>query len=376
MADLSANTRPSADEFLQIIRKQQRGKLKIYLGASPGVGKTYQMLVEGNRLASRGVDVVVGYVEPHERPDTTAQIKNLEVIPPVITEYHGIKLAEMDLPAILARKPTVVLVDELAHTNAPGVKNRKRYEDVQDLLATGINVISTINIQHLESLYNIVEQNTGVRVKERIPDEIVAGADQVVNLDLSAEDLLDRLQAGKIYPLERVQRAMANFFTEKNLVRLRELTLTEVARFLDSRQRAESEQELHQPALGLVAVAISSRGPDPGALLRKTARLAAQLNAPWFAVYVRTPSEAPAKIDSALQRRVTDTLETAQKMGGTVIVLKNEDVAAALESFAREYGLTHLVLGRPGGSRKWWRIRPPLHDKLIVDLKDVDIVIA
>jgi two-component system sensor histidine kinase KdpD len=376
MADLAANTRPSADEFLQIIRKQQQGKLKIYLGASPGVGKTYQMLVEGNRLASRGVDVVVGYVEPHERPDTTAQIKNLEVIPPVITEYHGIKLAEMDLPAILTRKPTVVLVDELAHTNAPGVKNRKRYEDVQDLLAAGINVISTINIQHLESLYNIVEQNTGVRVKERIPDEIVAGADQVVNLDLSAEDLLDRLQAGKIYPVERVQRAMANFFTEKNLVRLRELTLTEVARFLDSKQRAQSEQELHQPALGLVAVAISSRGPDPGALLRKTARLAAQLNAPWFAVYVRTPSEAPAKIDSELQRRVTDTLETAQKMGGTVIVLKNEDVAAALESFAREYGLTHLVLGRPGGSRKWWRIRPPLHDKLIVELKDVDIIIA
>jgi two-component system sensor histidine kinase KdpD len=376
MADLGAVTRPSADEFLQIIRKQQLGKLKIYLGASPGVGKTYQMLVEGNRLRSRGVDVVVGYVEPHERPETTAQIKDLEVIPSIITEYHGIKLAEMDLPAILARKPTVVLVDELAHTNAPGVKNRKRYEDVQDLLAAGINVISTINIQHLESLYNIVEQNTGVRVKERIPDEIVAGADQVVNLDLSAEDLLDRLQAGKIYPLDRVQRAMSNFFTEKNLVRLRELTLTEVARFLDSKQRAEAEQELHQPALGLVAVAISSRGPDPGALLRKTARLAAQLNAPWFAVYVRTPSEAPTKIDSELQRRVIDTLETAQKMGGTVIELKNEDVGAALESFAREYGLTHLVLGRPGGSRKWWRIRPPLHDKLIVDLKDVDIVIA
>jgi len=376
MPEVPANTRPSADEFLQIIRRQQLGKLKIYLGASPGVGKTYQMLVEGNRLRSRGVDVVVGYVEPHERPDTTAQIKELEVIPPVITEYHGIKLAEMDLNGILARKPTVALVDELAHTNAPGVKNRKRYEDVQDLLNAGINVISTVNIQHLESLYNIVETNTGVRVKERIPDEIVAGADQVVNLDLSAEDLLDRLQAGKIYPLERVQRAMANFFTQKNLVRLRELTLTEVARFLDSKQRGEAEQDAHQPALGLVAVAISSRGPDPGALLRKTARLAAQLNAPWFAVYVRTPSEAPAKIDSEVQRRVTDTLEIAQKMGGTVIVLKNEDVAAALESFAREYGLTHLVIGRPGAPRKWWRLRPALHDKLILDLKDVDIIIA
>jgi two-component system sensor histidine kinase KdpD len=376
MPDVSATTRPSADEFLQIIRKQKRGNLKIYLGASPGVGKTYQMLVEGNRLLSRGVDVVVGYVEPHERPETTAQIKELEVIPPRVSEYHGIKLTEMDLDAVLARKPTVALVDELAHTNAPGVKNKKRYEDVQDLLAAGINVISTVNIQHLESLYNIVETNTGVRVKERIPDEVVAGADQVVNLDLSAEDLLDRLQAGKIYPLERVQRAMSGFFTEKNLVRLRELTLTEVARYLDSKQRGESEQEVHQPALGLVAVAISSRGPDPGALLRKTARLAAQLNAPWFAVYVRTPKEAPAKIDSAVQRRVTDTLEIAQKMGGTVIVLKNEDVAAALESFAREYGLTHLVLGRPGTHRKWWRLRPPLHDRLIIELKDVDIIIG
>jgi two-component system sensor histidine kinase KdpD len=375
MPDVSATTRPSADEFLQIIRKQQHGKLKIYLGASPGVGKTYQMLVEGNRLKSRGVDVVIGYVEPHERPDTTAQIKELEIIPPRTIEYHGIELTEMDIDAVLARKPTVALVDELAHTNAPGVKNRKRYEDVQDLLAAGINVISTVNIQHLESLYNIVEQNTGVRVKERIPDEVVASADQVVNLDLPAEDLLERLQAGKIYPIERVQRAMANFFTEKNLVRLRELTLTEVAHYLDRKQRG-TDQEVHQPALGLVAVAISSQGPDPGALLRKTARMAAQLNAPWFAVYVRTPSEAPAKIDSEVQRRVTDTLEIAQKMGGTVIVLKNEDVAAALESFAREYGLTHLVLGRPGSARKWWRLRPPLHDRLIVDLRDVDIIIA
>jgi len=376
MADAPAFSKPSADEFLQIIRKQQRGKLKIYLGASPGVGKTYQMLVEGNRLLSRGVDVVIGYVEPHERPDTTDQIKDLEVIPARVSEYHGIKLTEMDIDAVLARKPTVALVDELAHTNAPGSKNRKRYEDVQDLQAAGINVISTINIQHLESLYNIVETNTGVRVKERIPDEIVGSADQVVNLDLPAEDLLERLQAGKIYPIDRVQRAMANFFTEKNLVRLRELTLTEVAHYLDRKQRGDSEQEVHQPALGLVAVAISSRGPDPGALLRKTARLASQLNAPWFVVYVRTPSEAPAKIDSELQRRVTDTLEIAQKMGGTVIVLKNEDVATALESFAREYGLTHLVLGRPGGPRKWWRLGPPLHDRLIADLKDVDIVIV
>src|SRR5580704_1049806 len=208
----NTNLKPSPDDFLTIIRRQQAGKLKIYLGPCPGVGKTYEMLIEGNRLKKRGVDVVVGYVEPHERPETTAQIGDLEVVPPRTIKYRDVALREMDLDAILVRKPTVALVDELAHTNAPGSKNRKRYEDIQDLLAAGINVISTVNIQHLESLYNIVETNTGVRVKERIPDEVVASADQVVNLDLSAEDLLDRLQAGKIYPLERVQRAMANFF--------------------------------------------------------------------------------------------------------------------------------------------------------------------
>jgi len=377
MSAESVASKPSADDFLQIIRRQQQGKLKVYLGASPGVGKTFQMLVEGNRLRSRGVDVVIGYVEPHDRPETTAQIKDLEAITPRCVQYHGITLKEMDVSAVIARHPTVALVDELAHTNAPGSKNRKRYEDVQDLLAAGINVISTVNIQHLESLYNIVEQSTSVRVKERVPDEVVASADQVVNIDLPAEDLLERLQAGKIYPQERVQRAMANFFTQKNLSRLREMTLSETANFLDRKQRQSAGDDApQQPALGLVAVAISSHGPDPGALLRKTARLAAQLNAPWFAVYVRTPQESPTNIDAAVQRGVTETLEIAQKMGGTVIVLKNEDVAQALISFVREYGITHLILGRPGRKQLWRRFAPSLHETLIDELQGVDIVIA
>ena len=198
-SDPAIPNRPSADDFLNIIRKQQLGKLKIYIGACPGVGKTWQMLVERQPFLKclRGVDVVIGYVEPHARPDTTAQIRDLEIVPPREVQYHGIALKEMDIDAVLARKPTIVLVDELAHTNAPGLKNRKRYEDVEDLLRAGINVISTVNIQHLESLYNIVEQITGVRVKERVPDEIIANADQVVNIDLPAEDLQERLQAGK-----------------------------------------------------------------------------------------------------------------------------------------------------------------------------------
>jgi len=368
--------RPSADDFLQIIRKQQLGKLKIYIGACPGVGKTFQMLTEGNRLKARGVDVVIGYVEPHARPDTTAQIKDLEIVTPIEVQYHGIVLTEMNLDAVLARKPTLVLVDELAHTNAPGMKNRKRYEDVEDLLNAGINVISTVNIQHLESLYNIVEEITGVRVKERVPDEVIASADQVVNIDLPAEDLQDRLQAGKIYPKERVESALAHFFTEKNLTRLREMTLSETANYLDRRQRHDTQDQTTAGSVGQVMVAISSLGPDPGGLLRKTARLATDLNANWYAVYVRTPKESPTLIAAEVQRRVNDTLEIAQKMGGIVIILKNQEVAAALVSFVKEYGITHLIVGRPRYKKFNNPFKARFLDQLISQLSGVDIIVA
>ena len=368
--------RPTADDFLAIIRQQQLGKLKIYLGPCPGVGKTYSMLIEGNRLKKRGVDVVIGYVEPHERAETTAQIGDLEVIPPRLSSYHGITLSEMDVDAVIARKPTVALVDELAHTNAPDSKNHKRYEDVEDLLRAGISVITTVNIQHFESHYNIVEDATGVRVKERVPDEVIAKADQIVNIDLPAEDLQERLNAGKIYPKERIQAALAHFFTSNNLTRLREMTLTETANFLDRRQRETSEHEPKLSAAGQVMVAISSKGPDPGRLLRKTARLAAQLNAQWYAVYVRTPKESAIRIDAEAQRRVNDTLEMAQKMGGLVISLKHENVANALLSFAHEYGITHIVLGRPGKKKPWQWFKRSLHEILLEDLADVDLVIV
>ena len=376
MDDEAAITRPSADDFLTIIRRQQLGKLKVYLGACPGVGKTYAMLREGHRLKERGVDVVIGYVEPHERPETIAQIGDLEVVPPRVTTYHGITLREMDVDAVIARKPTVALVDELAHTNAPDSPNRKRYEDVQDLLHAGINVITTVNIQHFESLYNVVEEATGVRVKERVPDEIVAEADQIVNIDLPAEDLQERLQAGKIYPEERIQAAMANFFTQKNLTRLREMTLAETANFLDRQQRETGESEKRVSAIGQVMVAISSLGPDPGRLLRKTARLAAQLNAQWYAVYVRTPKESAVRIDAAAQRHVADILETAQKMGGLVISLKHENVATALIAFAREYGITHIVLGRPGRRKLLRWFEPTLYERILKELPEVDLVVA
>ncbi len=243
-------------------------------------------------------------------------------------------------------------------------------------MRAGINVITTVNIQHFESLYNFVEEATGVRVKERVPDEIIAQADQIVNIDLPAEDLEERLRAGKIYPQERINAALANFFTQKNLTRLREMTLAETANFLGRQQRSTDESDKSVSALGQVMVAISSLGPYPGRLLRKTARLAAQLNAQWYAVYVRTPEESAVRIDATAQRHIADTLETAQKMGGLVISLKHENVAKALIAFAREYGITHVVLGRPGRRHLWQRFQPTLHERILEELPDVDLVVV
>src|SRR5438270_8830698 len=220
---MSADHRPSPEHFLTLIRQQQRGRLKVYLGFAAGVGKTYEMLQEAHRLKNQGVDVVVGLVETHGRAETAALLEGLEQVPRRLIEHRGVVLEEMDLDAVLARRPTVALVDELAHTNAPGSRYPKRYQDVDELLRAGVHVISTMNIQHLEGLYDMIERFTGVKVKERVPDYVLAQADQVVNVDLSAEDLQERLRAGKVYPAERAERALENFFTEQNLSQLREL---------------------------------------------------------------------------------------------------------------------------------------------------------
>jgi two-component system sensor histidine kinase KdpD len=368
--------RQSPEDFLHLIQRQARGKLKVYLGSSAGVGKTYSMLVEGNRLKHRGVDVVIGYVEPHERPETTAQIGQLEIVPSRVTPYHGIEIREMNLDAVLERNPTVVLVDEFAHTNSPGSKNQKRYEDVLEILDAGISVITTLNVQHLESLYNVIEVATGIKVKERIPDSVVAQADQIINIDLPAEDLIERLKAGKIYAPDRAERAMGNFFTESNLTRLREITFSEVANFLDRRQRLLKPGDNKPSSMAKVMVAISSRGPHPETLLRKTARLASQLNAQWYAVYVRTNKEAPDRVLAETHRRLTDTLEIAQKMGGTVLILKSNDIVTALQSFASDYGITQLVMGKSRARSGWKRFSPSLIDRLSAGLPNVDVILS
>ena len=367
--------RPSPEQFLTLIRQQQRGLLKVYLGFAAGVGKTYEMLQEAHRLKRQGVDVVVGFVETHSRAETAALLEGLEQVPRRRIEYRGVVLEEMDLDAVLARHPTVALVDELAHTNAPGSRNAKRYQDVEELLRAGINVITTLNIQHLESLYDLVEQATGVKVKERIPDYVLGMADQLVNVDLSAEDLRERLLAGKVYPAERVERALANFFTQENLTRLRELALGEIAHLLDKRRRGERESN-GSGGLERVMVCLSSRSPNPAALLRKGARLASRLNAPWYAVYIQTPSERLDRMDAATERQISNTQILAHQLGAVPWKVQGSDVVSTIEAFVKEYGITHIVMGR--SQRPWYRrwFGQSVLDRLLRTIPGVDVVVV
>jgi two-component system sensor histidine kinase KdpD len=342
-----------AGTFLRLIRRSGRGRLKIYLGYGAGVGKTYQMLLEGHRLRDEGIDVVAGFVETHGRRETAALVEGLEVVPRRLQEYRGVQLEEMDLDAVLGRKPQVALVDELAHTNVPGSRNGKRYEDVLDLIDAGIHVISTVNIQHLESLYDTVEQAVHVKIRERIPDTVLAEADQIVNVDLATEDLRKRLAEGKIYPPERIGTALGNFFTESNLENLRELALRELASHIDLRRRETAEPDA-AASPDQVMVALSSRGPNSEKLLRHASRLAGRLNRNWYAVYVQTPSEAPTVIDSHTQRILSGTLTLAKQLGAMVFTYKGEDIVETLLRFAKEYRVGTIVVGSPT-RRGWWR---------------------
>ena len=343
-----------ADAFLSMIRRAQRGRLKVYLGYCAGVGKTYQMLQEGHRLKQEGIDVVIGLLETHGRVDIAKLAEGLETIPRRRQEYRGIAVEEMDVDAVLARKPQVVLIDELAHTNAPGSRNLKRYEDVQDILAAGIHVVTTMNVQHLESLYNIVEKAVGVKVRERLPDSVLAEADQIVDVDLTTEDLRKRLEEGKIYPRERIEAALTNFFRPSNLEKLRELTLRELASQIDLRRRETPEEE-SDATPDQVMVCLSSRGPNTEKLLRYASRLAGKLNRNWYAVYVQTQSEAATAIDARTQRFLSDALTLAKQLGAMVFTYKGEDVADTILRFAKEYRAGHIVIGRPTPKPFWKR---------------------
>jgi two-component system sensor histidine kinase KdpD len=346
---------PTPESFLRLIHRSRRGRLKVYLGYGPGVGKTYQLLLEGQRLKQQGVDVVAGFVETHGRAETASLLLGLPELPRRTVTYRGVQLAEMDLPAILDRRPEVVLIDELAHTNVPGSGNAKRYQDVQDVLAAGIHVITTVNVQHLESLYDTVERLIGVRVKERVPDWVLAEADEIVNVDLTTDDLQRRLIEGRVYTPERADQALAHFFRKGNLEQLRELALREAASMIERKGRGLPTAERVQ-APDQIAVCLSAGSPDAPALLRYASRLAGRLNRNWYALYVRTPDEDPAEVAPAARDALSDALALAGQLGAMVFTFKGDDVADTILRFAREYRLGHVVVGRPTPRPLWRRI--------------------
>ena len=347
-----------AQDFLDLLERAKRGRLKIYLGFAAGVGKTVRMLKEAHALQSRGVDVVLAYIETHGRAETAELIEGLEVIPRKQFEYRGITVEEMDLDVVLARRPEIAIVDEVAHTNVPLCRNRKRYQDILEIINAGINVICAFNIQHLESLNDLIERVTGVVVRETIPDTFVKEGDQVVTVDLSVEDLMERLKGGKIYSAEKIPWAMEHFFKIANLSTLRELSLLEVAESLERGQPATAEElggagKPPSKARGRVMVCMASGSPRANILLRKGSRMAGRLNTHWFVVYVETPGEAPIKIDAETQRHLLENIQKARELGSEVIRLKASDPVPALLDFARSHGVGHIIIGR--SQQPWWR---------------------
>jgi two-component system sensor histidine kinase KdpD len=351
-----ANEGRRPEDFLELLKRATRGRLKVYIGFAAGVGKTYRMLEEAHALKKRDVDVVLGFIETHGRAETAALMDGLEYVPRRKVEYRGLVLEETDVDGIIARRPQVVVVDEVAHTNAPDSRNRKRYQDVLDILEAGINVICAFNVQHLESLKEVVQRATDVVIRETVPDSFLKQADQIVNLDLATEDLLERLRAGKIYGKHKVESALAHFFTEENLAALRELALREVAESLDRTspvQVAAGDGRRTGSATGRLMVCISSFSPRAATLLRRGSRMAGRLNTDWYVVYVETPGEAPHRIDAQAQRHLLANIEKAQELGAIVVRLQSTDPVAALLQYARSHGVGHIIIGR--SHRPWWR---------------------
>jgi len=350
--------RPSADALLERIKETERARLRIYIGAAPGVGKTYEMLQEAHALRTRGLDVVIGFVETYGRRDTEAQLRDLEVLPRRTIDYRGVTLEEMDVDAVIKRYPQVCVVDELAHTNVPGSRNDKRYQDVLEILEAGIHVMTAVNIQHLETLNDAVARATSVRVRETVPDTFLDRADEVINVDVTVEELRNRLREGKIYRPEKVERALTNFFRKGNLSTLRELALRAVADKVSEKAASYRVREGLEPALipERVMVCMSSNALAPR-VIRTGARIAGRLGARWYAVYVETPREKPGRINPNDADALMENIRLAENLGATVVRVKAERPADGLIAFAQREGVTHVIFGQSARTR-WellWR---------------------
>jgi two-component system, OmpR family, sensor histidine kinase KdpD len=367
----------------------ERGRYKIFLGMAAGVGKTYRMLQEGQAEAEAGRDVVVGLVETHSRADTAALVEGLEVLPRRRVPYRGTELEEMDLPAILGRSPELVLIDELAHSNAPGVEHAKRYEDIVDVLAAGIDVFSTVNIQHLESLNDRVAELTGTRVRETVPDSVIAVADEIVLVDLTPEALIARLQAGKVYPRERVEAALNHFFRIENLSALREVALREVAEEVETKRRVspfapereslgtrEDRPQAPPPSAQAIQerlLALVTPDPESQRVVRRAARSAQRLDGELDLLYVRHPGREP----NAREREQLEALRRlASMLGAHLLLEEGDDVAQIAARVARERGTTYVLMGIPRERRGLRRLGEPLHDRLLKLLPGVDLRIV
>ena len=366
-----------SDVLLARLKERDRARLRIYIGAAPGVGKTYSMLTDGHALRVRGLDVVVGFVETYSRADTDAQLKDLEVVPRRNVEYRGVTMEEMDVDAIIARKPQVAIVDELAHTNVPASKHEKRYEDVVDLLDVGIHVMTAVNIQHLETLNDAVARVTGVRVRETVPDTLLDRADEVINVDVTVEELRNRLRQGKIYRPEKVEQALGNFFRKGNLHTLRELALRAVADEVGEKAASYRAREGLEPALipERVMVCMSSNAIAPR-VIRTGARIAGRLGAKWYAVYVETPQEQPGRIKPDDSDALQQNIKLAENLGATVVKVHAMRPADGLIAFAQREGITHVIFGQSARSRWDLLWKGSTIDRFLTTVRDAAVQVV
>ncbi|WP_080054251.1 sensor protein KdpD [Spirosoma aerolatum] len=336
----------SAEQFLRLIQESRRGKFKIYIGMSAGVGKSYRMLQEAHALLRSGIDVKIGFIETHNRVETHALIEGLPIIPRRKLFYKGRELEEMDVQTVINTHPEIAIVDELAHTNIPGSKNEKRWQDVLEILDAGISVISAVNIQHIESLYDEVHEITNIDVTERVPDRVLQMADEVVNIDLTADELITRLKEGKIYDPAKVQTALTNFFQAEKILHLRELALREVASAVERKIETSLPANLQAKSERFLA-SISSNPEVARRVIRKTARLAAYYNSRWYVLYVQTPDESPDRIRLDLQRHLINNLKLATELGAEVIQAKGSNVVSCLMEEVKQRNVTTVCIGKP-----------------------------
>lgn len=369
--------RPSPESLLAKLNEGERARLRVYIGAAPGVGKTYRMLEDAHALKRQGVDIVAALIEPHGRAETAALVGALEHVPMRKVEYRGVTLEELDVEGTIARRPEVAIVDELAHTNAPGSKNRKRYEDVLELLNAGVSVITALNVQHLESLNDAVARTTGVRVRETVPDCFLRRADEVVNVDISVDALRTRLRQGKIYGVEKIEQSLGNFFRKGNLSALRELALRQAASEQATKAHVYREREgLEQAVIPeKVMVCMASRG-GAKKLLRTGSRIAGRLSSDWFAVYVETPQEEPGRIKPEDYAALRESIRFAEELGARVVKLKARRVANALVDFARREGVTHVVFGQSSRTRLDILLHGSVINRFLDEVRDATVQVV